>query len=620
MSFPPASVWYSPWRSRMSVRVPMSVGSVAKRWGEALANTLFISQFALAALLFGGARAATSGFWLSLAASATVLYSLRIAASPAIRFFGALILGAVWSANILVFRYYHLFIDDQLVRTAAHQARDVIAVAKLQVPALATLGFAIFVFMWRLFLRRSLPPHARFPQSFSLAAGVVFGAAALLIQSSNYDLAIDIRTARAFAGLRHTESATTTPIMMPPLARNGRALPNVLFILTESVRADSVCSAPDEPCVASPEVDRAATDRIALGTMRSVASYTSLAFNALLTGRIQTASKSELLGSPTLFHAVHALRSVQGAPTVAYWSAQARDVFERNDAKGFVDSWVTLETLLGREVPDEDALIALGLDQKLESYIERNLHELHAPYFLFAHFAGTHAPYYVNPNDAPFAPWGTEVSWGKMAELKNAYLNAVHEQDKSIAHVIRTFREAQGGPWAIIFTSDHGEAFGEHSAIHHGQNLYDEQIRVPAWILTSNDLLSPEQRSALLSVRDQATTHLDLFPTLLDLYGVEDSAALSEIRATQPGTSLLRRSFTPHPIPITNCTELFPCPLNTWGMLGGEQKWVAQAWDADFHCMNLRPHEHEDSPEQCRSLRDIGRGVFDRLPNGQRAR
>jgi arylsulfatase A-like enzyme len=60
----------------------------------------------------------------------------------------------------------------------------------------------------------------------------------------------------------------------------------------------------------------------------------------------------------------------------------------------------------------------------------------------------------------------------------------------------------------IIITSDHGEAFGEHSLVSHGRTLYEELLRVPLIIkYPSNEL----QRGAV----EKRVSLVDLFPTIL---------------------------------------------------------------------------------------------------------
>src|SRR6202012_754318 len=170
-------------------------------------------------------------------------------------------------------------------------------------------------------------------------------------------------------------------------------------------------------------------------------------------------------------------------------------------------------------------------------------------------------------------PFGRVVTWSGMEDLHRSYLNSIVEQDRSVATCIRAFLDAQGdAPHLVVFTSDHGESFGERWAIHHGQNLYDEQIHVPAFIYAGGGALAPDEARALASARTAPVTHFDVLPTLLDALGVLDHFALTSARARRPGRSLPRPPPGPPPaIPITNCSEMWQCPLNAWGVLQGDR-------------------------------------------------
>lgn len=60
----------------------------------------------------------------------------------------------------------------------------------------------------------------------------------------------------------------------------------------------------------------------------------------------------------------------------------------------------------------------------------------------------------------------------------------------------------------VVLTSDHGEFFGEHDAMYHGNFLYDEVMRIPL-IFSGPGIPEGEQRDGLAS-------HIDLFETLCD--------------------------------------------------------------------------------------------------------
>jgi arylsulfatase A-like enzyme len=72
----------------------------------------------------------------------------------------------------------------------------------------------------------------------------------------------------------------------------------------------------------------------------------------------------------------------------------------------------------------------------------------------------------------------------------------------------------------VILTSDHGESLGEHNYyFEHGAVLYDDNIRIPLIIrLPKKDKVSISRTDALVS-------NMDIYPTVLDLLGIEGKSA-----------------------------------------------------------------------------------------------
>ncbi len=64
----------------------------------------------------------------------------------------------------------------------------------------------------------------------------------------------------------------------------------------------------------------------------------------------------------------------------------------------------------------------------------------------------------------------------------------------------------------LAFTSDHGEAFGEHGQLYHKDDVYEEQTRVPLVFVGRG--LEPR-------IVTHATSSVDLMPTLVELAGLE---------------------------------------------------------------------------------------------------
>ena len=96
----------------------------------------------------------------------------------------------------------------------------------------------------------------------------------------------------------------------------------------------------------------------------------------------------------------------------------------------------------------------------------------------------------------------------------------------------------------IVFTADHGEAFGEHGWWGHKETLYDELLHVPLIVKPPEGHSSLE---ALARARDRLARHVDVVPTVLEILGLPglpgaSGAALfsEEPRELEAWTTLMR--------------------------------------------------------------------------------
>jgi len=121
-------------------------------------------------------------------------------------------------------------------------------------------------------------------------------------------------------------------------------------------------------------------------------------------------------------------------------------------------------------------------------------------------FAWTH---FLDPHDV-YNKHEECPDWGNKARDK--YDSELCYADKWLGKLLE-FAEAQ--PWwnntAVIITSDHGEAFGEHGQFRHAFELWDVLTRVPMIIHVPG---AKPQRI------DLKRSHIDLAPTILDLMGL----------------------------------------------------------------------------------------------------
>jgi arylsulfatase A-like enzyme len=86
----------------------------------------------------------------------------------------------------------------------------------------------------------------------------------------------------------------------------------------------------------------------------------------------------------------------------------------------------------------------------------------------------------------------------------------------------------------VLFMSDHGEGFYEHGKLDHGNSLFGEVVRVPAFLMAPG--LAPANWSG-------ATDHVDLAPTLLSMLEVEIPGSVTGFVVGQAPRDRIRLSL-----------------------------------------------------------------------------
>ncbi len=87
--------------------------------------------------------------------------------------------------------------------------------------------------------------------------------------------------------------------------------------------------------------------------------------------------------------------------------------------------------------------------------------------------------------------------------------------DKFIGELYKILQK-ESEKFLFIVTADHGQAFFEHGFYGHGMHLHEEFIKVPLVIAT-------EQGNS--GVFQEPVQHIDIYPSLLELLGVDNPAA-----------------------------------------------------------------------------------------------
>jgi hypothetical protein len=107
------------------------------------------------------------------------------------------------------------------------------------------------------------------------------------------------------------------------------------------------------------------------------------------------------------------------------------------------------------------------------------------PQFMFINYMEAHENYPVTDSKVPQDKWMylagiEEINDYNMKHLHKAYLKRLKYLDKSIANTINILKEKGILENAtIVFTSDHGQFFGEHNLLYHSLPPYEGVSRVP---------------------------------------------------------------------------------------------------------------------------------------------
>ncbi len=387
-----------------------------------------------------------------------------------------------------------------------------------------------------------------------------------------------------------------TPIPVPRLTARPKAQRDVVFVITESVRGQSVCSSHQADCKVTPFSNEAAPHRLGLEQMRALDSTTAVSLAILWNGLPPEAPRDALHSAPLVWE----YASAAGVDT-AYFTSQ--NLMFGNSGL-WIEGLPLTRKVSGTEI-EPDATLEIGADDgALIDHALSDLPLLRSPYLAVVHLSNTHFPYKVDPTVAPFESEVEANGGSSDVEIRNRYHDAVHLQDRAIARLIRGIRARPSGKsTVIVFTSDHGEQTREKGAIGHTGTLFEEEIRVPFWIDAPEGTLTADERRSLEALAKTPLTHGDVLPTLLDLLGVWDAPAIAPMREKMFGQSLLRGgSPTDRVHFLTNCTELWQCAFKNWGAMVGTKKLIASQGDHSWRCFDVAtdPEEHTDlGPAAC---------------------
>jgi arylsulfatase A-like enzyme len=303
-------------------------------------------------------------------------------------------------------------------------------------------------------------------------------------------------SSKALAALAPAPPAATTP----PAAK--AALPadlNVVFITIDTLRADLGFLGYGRKV--SPNLDALAERSTVYERAYSLASYTGKSVGPMLIGKygsethrnwghFNTFTKQDTFVAERLQKAGVRTMSVQANRYFGRFGGLDRgfDVVDLSAAPWEI-AWEADEDVSSNKLSDA----ALKLVAKPENTGKR--------FFLWVHYLDPHADYARHKDIEGFGN-----------NQRDLYDAEIAFTDK---HVGRLLDAIKAAPWgertAIIVTSDHGEAFGEHKMWRHGYEVWEPLVHVPLLVYV------PGAKPSRVAVRRSA---IDLAPTILELMGV----------------------------------------------------------------------------------------------------
>ena len=297
---------------------------------------------------------------------------------------------------------------------------------------------------------------------------------------------------------RRAETARSPRAAKP--ARSPSDL-NLVLITIDTVRADLHYAG--NPHELSPNLDQLAARAVVFDRAYSLASYTGKSVGSLMMGKYGSESHrnwghSNSFTREDTFLAQRLQRAgfhTMAAHALRYFGAQSGmdRGFDVEDMHAVGEG--TIKEMENSVTGDKLTSAALDLLARPESTEKR--------FFLWMHYLDPHADYLPHPDGPSFGTSQRDLYDGEIAFV-----------DKQVGRVLAAIAAA---PWgkktAIVVTSDHGEAFGEHKMWRHGAELWEELIRVCRCARCCVPGVPPGHVTARRSA-------VDVVPTLLDLLGV----------------------------------------------------------------------------------------------------
>jgi arylsulfatase A-like enzyme len=338
---------------------------------------------------------------------------------------------------------------------------------------------------------------------------------------------------------------------------SAEAPPNVLLVVLDTVRADA-WHCYGYPRATTPNLDRFAARGVRFERAFTTSPWTLPSHATMFTGRYPRELFPE--GSTPIDGSVEMLREPPVLAEVFDDAGYATAGFVANVGycsyvhglhRGFLHyedydrsvgmllmssalgkTVLTVRALLTGEPPPSGRKTAADINAAFLRWLDGGPR---APFFAFLNYFDAHSPYAPPDPDANrfrgAAPPATEIDFyrqyapAEVQAMRDTYDDCVWYLDGQLGRLFAEL-ERRGilDDTIVVVTSDHGEHFGEHGIMYHGNSLYPALLHVP--------LIVSYPRAVPAAVEVERTVSLrDLAASLLDLAGVAP---------VLPGTSLRR--------------------------------------------------------------------------------
>jgi len=262
------------------------------------------------------------------------------------------------------------------------------------------------------------------------------------------------------------------PVLTPLSQRAGAAPPNILLIVTDSLRSKDIKADPE----LAPTLMSASGQNGYLSLDHySVSNCTHFSLYSMFTGNLPTSygtARARKAGTGMFAEISAAGYSLTTAESVSLDWYDLSDIILPTET----ERWIGNED---EDTLESDRQVTLKTIEQLKKWKQTGKPGIHLAYYFGTHF-----------------PYSEALGSAEMSRL-DLYKTAIGLFDIELAKILDALNQ-QGldDNTLVIVTSDHGEEFYENGRVGHASRLSDEQVQVPLLVLgTQNQsLVPPSQR------------------------------------------------------------------------------------------------------------------------------